>query len=267
MPSIDGPNGRLHYLDEGAGAPAVVLLHAFPLSAAMWEPQIAALSPHHRVVAMDLRGFGGSDVPPDRSAYSVDGWADDVAALVERLGLGPVVLGGLSMGGYVAFAFVRRHRAALAGLVLADTRPAADTPEVRAKREHQQRLLEEEGVSPDVAAGLLEPLVGPTATRRAEALRRAHELLAANRPEGVIGGLEAMKKRPDSTADLGAIDVPTLVVVGEQDQPSPPDVAEKMAAAVPNARLVVVPDAGHLSNVENPEAFNQALEGLLRQLG
>ncbi|MDP9387892.1 MAG: alpha/beta hydrolase [Actinomycetota bacterium] len=266
MPSLDGPNGRLHYLDEGGGAPCVVLLHAFPLSAGIWEPQIAALAPHHRVVAMDLRGFGGSDVPAQREAYSVDSWADDVATLAERLELGSIVLGGLSMGGYVAFAFVRRHRSALGGLILADTRAGADTAEVRAKREHQQRLLEEAGATTDVAASLLEPLVGPTSTRRTEALRQANELLAGNRAEGVIGALEAMKNRPDSTPDLATIDVPTLVVVGEQDQPSPPEVAEQMAAAVPAARLVVVPDAGHLSNVENPEAFNEALEGFLREL-
>ncbi len=266
MPTTDGPHGRLHYLDEGTGSPAVVLVHAFPLSAGMWEPQIAALAPRHRVVAVDLPGFGGSEVPAPREAYSVDSWADDVAALAERLELGRFVLAGLSMGGYVAFAGVRRHRGALAALILADTRPGPDAPEVRARREHQQRLLEESGLTTEVADSLLGPLVGPTSTRRAETLRRANELLAVNRPEGVIGALEAMKNRPDSTADLATIDVPTLVIVGDQDQPSPPDVAEHMAAAVPGARLVVVPDAGHLSNVENPGAFNEALEAFLGEL-
>lgn len=266
MPTFDVPNGRLHYVDEGTGDPPVVLLHAFPLTSAMWAPQIAALAPHHRVVAPDLRGFGGSDVPRRREDYSVDAWADDVAALLGALGLERVVLGGLSLGGYVAFAFLRRHREALAALVLADTRPGADTPEVLVRRNDQQQRLEAAATPVEMADRLLQPLVGPTSTRRDEALATARDLLVGARSEGVIGALEALKNRPDSTAELATVTVPTLVVVGEQDQLSPPEVAEAMANAIPGSRLVVVPDAGHVSNMENPEAFNAALEEFLGRL-
>lgn len=263
MPTIDGPDGRLHYLDEGAGDPPLLLVHAFPLSASMWEPQIAAIAPRHRVIAPDMRGFGQSVVPSERAAYSVATWADDLAALITALDLGPVVLGGLSMGGYVAFAFVRRHPEALAGVLLADTRPGADTAEVRARREDQQSRLAATGEPGALADELLGPLVGSASTRGDETLAAARQLLAANRAEGVIGALEALKNRPDSTGDLGAIAVPTVVVVGEQDRPSPPAEAERMAKAIRGARLVVIPDAGHLSNMENPAAFNAAVEGLL----
>ncbi len=267
MPTTEGPNGRLHYLDEGTGDPALVFLHAFPLSGAMWEHQIATFAPRHRVIAPDLRGFGASEVPEERGAYSMDGWADDVAALVTSLGLERVVLVGLSLGGYVAFAFLRHHPHALAGLVLSDTRASADTPEVRARREEQQELIEAAGEAIALADRLLEPLVGPTSTRREDVLRAARELLAANRAPGVVGALEAMKSRPDSTGDLAAIAVPTLVVVGEQDQLSPPDVAAEMVKAISGARLAVIPDAGHLSNMENPGEFDRALEDFLGGLG
>ena len=266
MPTIDGPSGRLHYLDEGRGDPPVVLLHAFPLTAQMWEPQLEALAPSHRVIAPDLLGFGGSAVPPDRSTYSVDAWAEDVVALLSALGVERAVMVGLSMGGYVAFALLRRRPDALAGLLLADTRASADTDEIRARRNEQQDLLAGASQPVDLADRLLEPLVGPTSSRREEVLATARDLLSVNRTEGVIGGLEALKNRPDSTGDLPRIAVPTTVVVGDQDQLSPPEVAEAMAAGIADARLVVVPDAGHLTNLENPAVFNQALEELLSRV-
>ena len=259
MPTIDGPNGALHYRDEGEGDPAVVLLHAFPLGADMWEPQFEAFAPRHRVLAPDLTGFGQSHVPADRADYSVDRWADDAAALIAAAGVERPVLVGLSLGGYAAFAFLRRHGQALAGLILADTRAGPDADEIRARREEQQTLLEQAGEPGPVADRLLTPLVGATSSRREVTLALARRLLDANRVEGVIGALEALKNRPDSTADLAGIGVPTLVVAGDQDQPSPPEVAREMAAAVPGARVVIVPDAGHLSNLESPVAFNQAV--------
>jgi 3-oxoadipate enol-lactonase len=260
MPRI----GPLHYIDQGAGDPPLVLLHAFPLSSAMWRPQIDVLATRRRVLAPDLRGFGCSEVPADRREYSVEGWADDVAALLASLGLERVILGGISMGGYVCFAFLRRQAAAVVGLVLADTRAGADTAVVRGRREEQQQRLGAAGDGAQLSSSvhgdeLLQPLVGPTSTRREETLGMARRLLAGNRIEGIIGGLEALKNRPDSTGDLAGIGVPTLVVVGDQDQPSPPGVAEDMARAIPGATFALIPDAGHLSNLENPAAFGAAL--------
>lgn len=243
-----------------------MLLHAFPLSAAMWEPQIECFAAAHRVVAPDLLGFGESAVPPEPDAYSLEGWADDIAALLGALRIEHAVLVGLSMGGYVAFAFLRRRGAALAGMLLADTRAAADSAEIRSKRERQQRLLAAAANPVELAQELVEPLVGRTSSRRDETLATARRLLASNPTDGVIGALEALKTRPDFSDDLGKIRVPTSVVVGDQDQPSPPEVAEAMARDIPGAAFVVIPDAGHLSNLENPSAFNEALAALLARV-
>ena len=154
MPEVDIGGRHVHYLHQGEGGPALVLLHAFPLRSAMWSPQLGALAAT-RVVAPDLLGFGGTDAPDDLSAYSVDIWADLVAGLLDHLGLERVILGGLSMGAYAAFAFHRRHRSRLAGLVLADTRPGPDTPEAAQRRRDQIRQLREGG-----RAELVETLLG-----------------------------------------------------------------------------------------------------------
>jgi 3-oxoadipate enol-lactonase len=261
VPTVTLDGTSLHYLDEGSGQPAVVLLHAFPLCAGMWRPQIDALAPRVRVVAPDLRGFGRSDAPGDPAAYSVDGWADDVARLLDHLGLDRVVVGGQSMGAYVAFAFLRRHRSRLAGLVLADTRPTADSPEVHDRRVSQQEQITAGGEAgkADVVEGMLQTLLSPaTREHRPDVVDTARRLMD-NPPAGFVGALEAMKRRPDSVADLATVDVPTLVLVGDQDVPSPPEVAEAMQQGIPGAELVVVPGAGHLSGLEAPEAFNAAL--------
>ena len=265
MPSVTVDGVRLHYLDAGAGEPVVVLLHAFPLQARMWLSQMDALGERTRLVAPDLKGFGSSDAPDDPAVYSMEGYADDVAALLDHLGLERVVLGGLSMGGYVAFAFLRRHRHRVAALVLADTKPEADTPEVLERRTDQQRTVREEGIGPVVDAQLEALLTEHTHQQRPEVVERARELMQ-NPAAGFVGALEAMKHRPDATDELSAIDVPTLVLVGDQDGPSPPEVAEQMAAKISDAEVVVLPQAGHLSNLEATAAFTDALRDFLDRL-
>jgi 3-oxoadipate enol-lactonase len=266
MPTLDLDGRRLHYLDEGGGEPVLLLVHGFPLSARMWEPQIVAFSDRYRIVAPDLSGFGDSEVPPERSAYSIDAYADQVAGLAGGLGLDRVVLIGLSMGGYIALAVARRHPQILAGLVLADTRAEADSPEVKTRRSDQQVFL---GARKDVAPlvdGLLDTLLSQRPAAGQEVAERAGALMHAADANGWIGALEAMKQRPDATSGLAGIAVPTLVVVGEDDSITPPAAAEALAEGIPGARLILVPAAGHLANLENPEAFNQALGDFLAGL-
>ena len=262
MPTAVVDGVRTHWLEGGGGEPAVVLLHAFPLNAGMWEPQLEGLSDRYRVIAPDLLGFGASDAPDDPSAYSVDRWADAVAGLLDHLGLDRVVLAGLSMGGYVVFAFWRRHRHRLAGLVLADTRPGPDTAEVAERRSAQARQVAGEGTS-----ALIETLLGGLLGEHTRAQRPtvvdAARRLMDNPPAGFIGALDAMKRRPDSTPDLASIDVPTLVVVGEDDAASPPDVARQMSDAIPGATLAVIPGAAHLSSLEEPEVFTREVAALV----
>jgi 3-oxoadipate enol-lactonase len=257
----------VHYLDEGAGDQAVVFVHGFPFRASMWEPQLpVAVQAGRRALAPDLPGFGRSAVPADRSGYSIDGYADVVAALIDELGLGPVVLVGLSMGGYIALAVARRHPGVLAGLVLADTRADPDSPEGRRARSDQQALVEERGDVTPLVDGLLTRILADTGPRHAEVGATLGDMMRSTAPAGWIGALEAMKQRRDQTDLLSSIAVPTLVVVGESDVLAPVDVAEAMARAIPGSRLEIVPGAGHVANLENPEVFNRALSGFLSTL-
>ena len=266
MPNVTTDGTNINYLDTGGEGEAVVLLHAFPFNSNMWEPQLEALSERFRFVVPDLKGFGGSDAPDDASAYSMDSYADQVAAVLDDLGLDKVALAGLSMGGYIAFAFLRRHGDRVSALVLADTRAEADPPEGVEKRTNQQAMVEGEGT-----AGLIDGLVNallsePTREKKPDVVERVRALMAENPPAGFVGALEAMKTRPDSSDELTGIKVPTLVIVGEHDAITPPDAARKIHEHVGGSRLVVIPEAGHLSNLEAPEAFNGALGEFLGAL-
>jgi pimeloyl-ACP methyl ester carboxylesterase len=257
----------VNYLDEGAGDQAVVFVHGFPFQASMWEPQIpVAVEAGRRVVAPDLPGFGRSSILAERSEYSIDRYADLVAALVDELDLGRVVLVGLSMGGYIALAVARRHPEMLAALVLADTRADPDTAEGRQTRSDQQALVEERGDVTPLVDGLLTRILAEAGPRRAEVGATLGDMMRSTAPAGWIGALEAMKQRRDQTDLLSSISVPTLVVVGEGDALAPVYVAEAMAEAIPDARLEIVPDAGHVANLENPEVFNRALFEFLTSL-
>jgi len=255
MQTLDVRGRPMAYLDAGRRAP-LLLVHAFPLDHALWGPQVDAFGPQRRVIVPDLAGFGASPGGHD----SLDEHADDLAALLDALGVRRAVVAGLSMGGYVAFAFWRRHRDRVAALVLADTRATPDTEAARAGRYQTAGAVAEQGVS--VLVGPMLPnLLGPEPR---PATRAEVQAMMARQPAaGVVAALKAMAARPDSTADLAGIDVPTLVVVGGEDRITPPDDARAIAAAVPGAGLVVVPGAGHLSNLEEPGAFNAALRAFL----
>jgi 3-oxoadipate enol-lactonase len=262
MPTASVNGVDINYKDSGGSGTPVLLLHAFPLSSDQWEPQIESLGDRFRFIAPDLKGFGGSSAPEDRSGYTMDSYADEVAGLLDDLGIDKVTVVGLSMGGYIAFAFLRRHGDRVAGLVLADSRAEADPPEGIEKRSGQQELVANEGT-----AGLIEGLAGallgePTREKKPEVVERAKRLMDQP-PAGFIGALEAMKGRPDSTSDLAGISVPTLIIVGENDGVTPQEASRKMHEHIAGSRLVVIPESGHLSNIEAPEAFNGALAEFL----
>lgn len=252
---------ELHYRAAGTGRP-LVLLHAFPLSSAMWLAQREALADLCQVITPDLRGFGGSalgEEPP-----SLDAMADDVAALCDRLALPSVILGGLSMGGYVAMALLRRHRDRIAALVLADTRAAADPPAVRETRERIAQSVAADPASHVLLDEVLPALVGETTVReRPLVYGRVRALVQAAPAAAVAWAERAMADRPDSAPTLRAADVPALVVVGEEDTLSPPAEAQALVDLLPAAGLVRIPRAGHLSAVEDPEAFTAALRAFV----
>lgn len=251
--------GELEYAVSGDG-PALLLLHAFPLGLFMWEAQAEALAAH-RVIRFDARGFGGSDL--GQGALTMERIADDGAALLDHLGVAKAVVGGCSMGGYAALAFVRRHPQRLAGLILQDTRAGADTEEGKAGRAALAAKVLAEGASAAVAA-FLPKLLGETTQREQVALVAAlRERILASSPRAIADALHGLAARADSRPTLADVRVPTLVLVGAQDVLTPPAESEAMAAAIAGARLEVVPRAGHLANLERPNAVNAALRAFL----
>lgn len=261
--TLAAPDGaRIAWLDEGeAGAPPVVFLHAFPLHRAMWAPQVAALASSHRCIAPDFRGFGESSLGTD--AVTMDRLADDVAAVLDRVGLDRVTLVGLSMGGYVAFAMLRRHRDRIGALVLSDTRASADTDEARAKRDDLIALARREG-SGAVAERQITGLLGKTTRERDPALVASTRAILDSAPaESIVAALVALRDRPDSSGLLAEIGVPTLLLCGAEDAITPAREMREMAAAIPGSRLEVIPDAGHLANLEAPATFNRDLRHFL----
>ena len=243
----------LHAEEAGAG-PTLVLLHAFPLSSAMWSAQRDGLSAHHRVVTPDLRGFGASPAGADRPG--LDLMADDVAALLDRLGLGEVVLGGLSMGGYVAMAFLRRHGGRVRALVLADTKATADPPEAASNRERIAARLEAEGTTDALVEAVLPNLLGPTSQgERPEVVTRVRAMVEAAPPRGAAWAQRAMAARPDALDVLSRTDVPALVVRGDEDGLSSREDLDAMVAALPQGRAAVLAGCGHLSALEVPDDF------------
>jgi 3-oxoadipate enol-lactonase len=261
---LDGAEVEYDVRGHSGGGPAIVFLHAFPLGQFMWDRQVAALEARHRVARFDARGFGGS--PPGDGPLTMDRIADDAAALMDQLEIERAVVAGCSMGGYAAFSFVRRHPGRLAALVLQDTRAGADTEEGRQNRATLASRVLEEGATA-AAEALLSRLVGETTKReQAHLVGRLRERVLATSPRGIAQALAGLGARADSADTLGRIEVPTLVVVGEEDVLTPPSEAENMAAAIAGSRLEVIPSAGHLSNLENPPAYNAALDRFLGSL-
>ncbi|WUI01016.1 alpha/beta hydrolase [Spirillospora sp. NBC_00431] len=248
---------QLYARDVGSGTP-LVLLHAFPLSSAMWLAQREGLASRFRVITPDLRGFGGSELGDDDP--SVDAMADDVARMLRNLGVRRAVVGGLSMGGYVAMALCRRHPGLVLGLVLAATRAAADSGPVRENRLRQAGLLDGEGGARILVDEVLPALVGPTTYRqRALVYGRVRGLVQATPPKAAAWAQRAMAGRPESFDTLRDLRVPVLIMIGDEDGLATEDEARAMADAAPNAELLVIPRAGHLCAVEQPDLFNQAV--------
>lgn len=253
----------LSFHDHGQGLP-VLFVHAFPLNHAMWDPQVKALAQEFRTITVDLRGHGESDAP--RWYYAMDQFADDLVGLLDHLGLQQAVLAGLSMGGYVLFALQRKYPNRIKALVLADTRAQPDTEEGRAGRFTMAQIASQEG--PEAVARLMLPklLTPESLNSRPDLVDTVQRLITGNPVSGIVGDLMGMALRQDSAPLLKHIACPTLVIVGEQDVATPPDDARLMADQISNARLEVIPSAGHLANLEQPEAFTAALQSFLKTL-
>lgn len=266
----------MNYEDVGRG-PALLLVHGFPLDRTLWTYQMEALKYDYRLIVPDLRGHGQSQVP--LGPYRMDQMADDLRALLQALKIERVVLAGLSMGGYIAFAFWQIYPHLVRALVLADTRAAADTVAGRLNRQAMIQRVQAEGTGA-IVDEMLPKLLSPTTLEgKPEVVAHARRMMVNTPAAGVVGALQGMAERPDSTPGLATITVPTLIVVGEDDAITPPAEAEAMRSTIlsahrsraarreiPSVTLARIPDAGHLAPLENPPAFNQALREFLAAL-
>lgn len=264
--SDNGAEPRI-YLSYADNTPEhnVLFIHGYPLSSLIWAPQLDELGGVAYCVAPDLRGFGESGTPG--GDVTMADYADDCIALLDELGLeDPVVVCGLSMGGYVALELQRRYPDRVSALILASTKAGADSDEAKAGRDKAAQTARDQGVEAIAASMLPKMLAAATYAEKPELVADVHEILRSASVDGVVGALGAMRDRVDSTPLLARIGVPTLVLHGRDDTLMPPAEAERLAAGIPGAKLTVIPDAGHLVNLEQHEAFNDAIVEFLLTL-
>jgi 3-oxoadipate enol-lactonase len=257
---VHGVNLAVEVRGEG---PAVLFVHGYPLDRTIWQDQMDSLEGYRRV-APDLRGMGQSDAPD--LGYGMNIYAADLAALLDALGIDDVVLCGLSMGGYVAFEFLRHWRGRVRGLVLMDTRAGADTVEGRRARDAAAAMARDRGAAA-IADTMLPNMLAPVTQRSTDIVERVRAMMANTPVAGIVGALAAMRDREGSEPVLPTLaGLPTLVVVGEADTLTPPDEARVMAQAIPGAQLVLIPRAAHLPPVEQPAETTQLLRRFLDSL-
>ena len=261
---IQLPGMSMAYEVAGAGRP-LLFIHGYPLNRTLWRPQVSGLAGAARVLAPDLRGHGESSATP--GPYSMDLLADDISRFFDAIKIDqPVVICGLSMGGYVTFAFYRKYKARVAGLILAATKAGADSAEGKANRDKSAATAQEKGVGAIVEAMLPKMFAPKTYQANPDLVAQTRLMMASTSLAGVIGDLAGMRDRPDSTPSLAEIDKPTLVLHGADDQLIPSKEGEALHAGIKNSRLVLIPEAGHLLNLEQPAAFNQAVQEFVRSL-
>lgn len=253
------------YDDVGpADAPALIFIHGFPLDHTMWSGQIEALKSLCRVVAYDLRGHGGSDVGEE--AFSMEGFVRDLVAFMDALRIDKATVCAHSMGGYIALHAIEEHPERFNALILTDTQCTADTSAGREKRLKAIRAIAEDGVEP-FAEGLIGKLFSSvTLDAKPEVVQQVRDMILGTSPHSLEQSLRAMRERDETCSKLSGISVPVLILVGEADQITPIEAAEYLHDNIEHAHLEIIPQAGHMSNMENPQAFNAALEKFLRAI-
>ncbi len=246
-------NAELEYDDTGAQeGPAIIFIHAFPLNRKMWAPQ-GVLKAHARLVTYDMRGFGKSKAADGQIPFEL--YVDDLLALIERVNADDVVLCGLSMGGYVALRAAERAADRISALILADTKSEADGDEAKVKRASGVLSIKKQGLAP-FADGFLKSVLAPRSLQKTSLVSSVREMILETEPSGACAALLAMAGRTDTTSALKKLGMPSLVMVGAHDGVTPPAAAQALAKGLPKSQLAVIPEAGHLSSLENPEAFN-----------
>lgn len=255
--TIEVNNIKISYNDVGIGKIPVVFLHGFPFNKSMWDNQLETFKETHRFIAVDFRSFGQST--NDGSALSMDLLADDLIGFLNALKLRQVIICGLSMGGFVALNAITRYPERFAALILCDTNCVADKPEQREKRYKTIEEIEKNGISKFSATFLDSLFADDTYSTNKQLVGKINADILANSPEVIINGLKALATRSETCSTLGKIAVPTLIICGREDEITPLEQSEFMNKHMKNATLKVIENAGHLSNMEQPEAFNAEL--------
>jgi 3-oxoadipate enol-lactonase len=258
MPEVRIDDRNVFYTDSGIEhASPIIFIHGFPFSHEMWKEQTALFADTHRVITYDVRGHGKSDLGDGH--VMIDLLVDDLFGLMDHLGIQAANIVGLSMGGYIALRGIERDADRYLSLVLCNTKSEADTNEAKLKRAAAIRTIQTDGVQA-FAEGFLKTVFSPESfDKRPEAVRKIRKIIEATPPATLCSTLIALAARTDTTESLGTIGVPTLVLVGENDQLTPPTAAKSMANRIPESKLFVLKHAAHLSNLENPEDFNRHL--------
>ncbi len=256
--------GSLIGFDEAGHGRPLVLVHGYPFDRNMWEHQLSGLSDVAHVIALDLWGFGES-APVEQA--SIGTYADQVRGLLDGRGITePVVIGGLSMGGYIVFEFFRRYRDRVAGVILANTKSGPDSQEGKAGRDKSAALARENGAGA-ISAQMLPKMLAPkTYQTNPQLVEQVGQMMTRQTVEGIVAALMAMRDRPDSTPTLAEIRQPSVVIAGADDQLFPQSEFQNMAKALRDGKLVTLPDAGHVSNMEKPNLFNDAVRELLKRV-
>lgn len=263
MPTATIDGASIHFRDKGQGLP-VILLHGFPFAHRMWDAQVDALAVNYRVIAPDFRGFGQSTNPG--GAFTMERLADDIHGLALHLNLGSFILGGLSMGGYVALAYAAKYPSSLRGLMLFDTKAQADTAEAKQTRDKMIELARRQGARPIAVTMLAKLIPAASAEGRPQLVRDLRQMMESTDPQTIAHALAAMRDRPDYTVVLPRIAAPTLVVVGDDDAITPPDVMALFHERIPRSTMRSIPSAGHMTPMEQPQLVTHAIETFLSTL-
>lgn len=255
----------MNYVERGTpGGTPVLFVHGFPFSLEMWEPQMRAIPNQFRAVAYDIRGHGQSDVGDGQ--YSIEFFVDDLIALIDHLVIEKTILCGLSMGGYIALRAMERSPERFNGLILCDTKSESDTNEGRVKRAASLKALKDSGIGPFADNFVKSVFAESTLKENPSVVEKIKSIIKANSPIGVGGTILALACRTDTTGVLERITVPTLIMCGEFDALTTPRDAELLNKRIKNSSLSIVPNAAHLSNLENPAFFNEKLVAFLKTL-
>lgn len=245
-----------YYIDTGASdALPVILIHGFPFNHEMWEPQLQALQDRFRVIAYDLRGHGKSGVGDGQ--YTLEFFVDDLVGLLDHLKIARACLCGLSMGGYIALRAVERNPDRVAALILADTQAKADSNEAKLKRGSAIKSVKTNGVNPYADSFVKSVFASQSFTTKRDAVEKIRRIIQSNSSTGICGALLALASRTETTEALAAIRVPTLILVGEHDALTPPSASQEMKDRIHQSEIHIIPNAAHMSNLENSEAFNR----------